>query len=179
MLSTLSLFSSALLASTALAWPSAVPASFVQNTTVFVPPANWPDKGGSYARSVMLNQDCEQGTPTILATAAYNAPDGQYFLIHKSTDYGATWSDLSKAYFNGNASVTGGIILQPFLYELSQPFGKYQPGTILLSGNRIPGDFSSTNIQLYASTDKGYVFHAQIRVSTLTYAVYPGNTSRR
>ena len=59
------------------------------------------------------------------------------------------------SYFNGNASVTGGIVLQPFLYELSQPFGKYQPGTILLSGNRIPGDFSSTNIQLYASTDKG------------------------
>jgi hypothetical protein len=40
-------------------------------------------------------------------------------------------------------------------YELAQPFGKYQPGTILLSGNRIPGDSSSTNIQLYASTDKG------------------------
>jgi hypothetical protein len=83
MFSILSLFTSSLLASTALAWPSALPAPFVQNTTVFIPPANWPDKGGSYARSVLLNQDCEQGTPTILATAAYNAPDGQYFLIHK------------------------------------------------------------------------------------------------
>ncbi|KAI4761574.1 BNR/Asp-box repeat domain protein [Aureobasidium sp. EXF-3400] len=172
MFSTLSLFTSALLASTTVAWPSAVPASFVQNTTVFIPPANWPDKGGSYARSVMLNQDCEQGTPTILATAAYNAPDGQYFLIHKSTDYGATWSDLSKAYFNGNASVTGGIILQPFLYELSQPFGKYQPGTILLSGNRIPGDFSSTNIQLYASTDKGCSVSWEY-VSTVAYGGPP------
>ncbi|KAG9580769.1 BNR/Asp-box repeat domain protein, partial [Aureobasidium melanogenum] len=155
MFSLLSLFTSTLLASTAVAWPSAPPAPFVQNTTVFVPPANWTDKGGSYARSVLLNQDCESGEPTILATAAYSPPDGQYFIIFKSTDYGASWSELSKAYFNGNASLSGGTILQPFLYELAQPFGKYQPGTILLSGNRIPGDSSSTNIQLYASTDKG------------------------
>jgi len=62
---------------------------------------------------------------------------------------------ISKAYFNGNSSLTGGIILQPFLYELEQPYGKYKPGTVMLAGNRIPGDFSSTNIQLYASEDKG------------------------
>ncbi|THW15525.1 BNR/Asp-box repeat domain protein [Aureobasidium pullulans] len=153
--SLLSVVTSALLATTAVAWPNVPSAPFVQNVTVFSPPANWPNKGGSYARSVLLNQNCEKGNPIILATAAYQPPDGQYLIIHKSTDYGATWSELSKAYFNGNASLSGGIILQPFLYELAQPFGKYQPGTILLSANYIPGDFSSTNIQLYASTDKG------------------------
>lgn len=150
-----SLFAPALLVSTAVAWPSTPSSPFVQNVTVFAPPADWPDKGGSYARSVLLNQNCENGKPNLLATAAYNAPDGQYLIISKSSDYGATWSQLSKAYFDGNASLTGGIILQPFLYELAQTFGKHRPGTVLLSGNRIPADFSSTNIQLYASTDKG------------------------
>jgi len=145
----------ALLSSLVSAWPQPPPAPVFNNVTVWTPPASWPDKGGSYARSVLLNQDCEQGVPTLLATAAYNAPDGQYLIISKSSDYGASWSQISNANFNGNASLTGGIILQPFLFELAQPFGKYQPGTILLSGNRIPGDFSSTNIQLYASTDKG------------------------
>ena len=76
-------------------------------------------------------------------------------MIFQSNDLGASWTEISKAYFNGVPDLTGGIILQPFLYELSEPFGAYQPGTVLLSGNKIPGDFSSTNIQLYASTDKG------------------------
>jgi hypothetical protein len=108
--------------------------------------------------------------PALLATAAYNPPDGQYFEIFKSNDYGQSWSSFSKAYFNGNASLSGGIILQPFLYELAQPFGKYKAGTILLSGNRIPGDFSSTNIQLYASTDKGASWEY---VSTVAYGGPP------
>jgi hypothetical protein len=179
MMSTLwSFFTSALpvlfLASTATpvaAWPSAPPSSppssepsFVQNVTVFAPPADAPSKRVSYGRAVLLNQNCEQeqehGEPgTILATASFLSPPdgGVYLIIHKSTDYGATWSQLSKAYLTGNASLTasGGLIFQPFLYEIAEPFGKYQPGTILLSANVIPADRSSTNIQLYASTDKG------------------------
>lgn len=91
----------------------------------------------------------------MLATAAYNPPDGQYFMIMESKDLGATWNMISKAYFNGQPELIGGNILQPFLYELATPFDKYPAGTVLLSGNRIPGDRSSTNIQLYASTDKG------------------------
>ena len=47
------------------------------------------------------------------------------------------------------------MILQLLLYELAQPFGKYQPGTVLLSGNYIPNGFDSSNIQLYASGHKG------------------------
>ncbi|KAK5108104.1 hypothetical protein LTR62_008758 [Meristemomyces frigidus] len=125
------------------------------NVTVYAP-----GKSGSYARSVLLNQDCETGTPTLLATAAYSQPDGAYFIIFQSEDYGHTWTNISRAYFNGNTTLSGGIILQPFLYELAQPFGKYQPGTILLSGNYIPSGFDSTNIQLYASEDKGMTWEA-------------------
>ncbi|KAH8756076.1 BNR/Asp-box repeat domain protein [Diaporthe sp. PMI_573] len=155
---------------------SALPApSFVQNATVFAPPANWTNKAGSYGRSVLLNKNCEQqqgggGNITILATSSFFPPDGPYQVIHNSTDYGASWSELSKAYLDGNASLAGGIILQPFLYELSQPFGEYQPGTILLSANRIPADRSSTNIQLYASTDKGVSWDY---VSTVAYGGPP------
>lgn len=152
---TLTIAATALLGKIVTAHPQPPSYPIVNNVTVFVPPASWPSHSGSYARSVLLNQDCEQGEPTLLATAAYNPPDGQYLQIFQSKDSGASWTMISKAYFNGNASLTGGIILQPFLYELAQPFGKYQPGTILLSGNRIPGTFSSTNIELYASEDKG------------------------
>lgn len=149
------LFSYIIAALSTCAWAAPQPLQTFDNVTVFDPPTDWKDRSGSYARSVMLNKDCEDGVPTILATAAYSPPDGQYFQIFQSDDLGASWSLISKAHFNGVAELVDGIILQPFLFELSQPFGKYAPGTILLSGNRIPGDFSSTNIQLYASVDKG------------------------
>ncbi|PQE08226.1 hypothetical protein CJF32_00011237 [Rutstroemia sp. NJR-2017a WRK4] len=167
------IFALAALVSSIAGWPQPPSSPTFQNVTIFEPPSTWPSRSGSYARSVLLNQNCEQGTPTMLATAAYNPPDGQYLQIFQSKDLGATWVQISKAYFNGNTSLTGGIILQPFLYELSQPFGKYPPGTIMLSGNRIPGSFSSTNIQLYASTDKG---HSWEYVSTIV-ASGPPNTN--
>lgn len=49
----------------------------------------------------------------------------------------------------------GGSIWQPFLYELPRQVGQYPRGTILASGNAIPHDFSSTNIEVYASLDRG------------------------
>ena len=48
-----------------------------------------------------------------------------------------------------------GLRYQPFLYELAEPIGGYEAGTILLAGNSIPDDLSQTQIDLYASTDKG------------------------
>jgi len=44
---------------------------------------------------------------------------------------------------------------QPFLYELPRAFGGYAAGTILCAGNSIPANLSSTQIDLYASTDSG------------------------
>jgi hypothetical protein len=77
----------------------------------------------------------------------------------ESDDGGRSWYEISKAYFtHGNetgGSFAGGIILQPFLYELPEDVGDYKKGTVLLSGNAIPAGFESTNIQLYASEDKG------------------------
>ncbi|KAF7328503.1 Glycoside hydrolase family 93 protein [Mycena venus] len=146
--------------------PNPPPAPFFENVTIWAPPASWSRHSGSYGRSVLLNKDGEQGIPTILATAAYSPPDGAYFQIFQSTDYGQSWTMISKAHFDGNSSLSGGIILQPFLYELSEAYGKYPAGTVMLAGNRIPGDSSSTNIQMYASMDKGYASAISANPST-------------
>ncbi|KIJ33307.1 glycoside hydrolase family 93 protein [Sphaerobolus stellatus SS14] len=58
--------------------------------------------------------------------------------------------------------------MQPFLYELPEKVGKFPAGTILASGNGIPGGFSSTNIELHASTDKGKTWQFVSLVATGT-----------
>jgi hypothetical protein len=129
------------------------------NATIWKAPASWPDRSTSYARATLLTQDHKGGTPPILATWAGSGPGGPYFQIMESDDGGRSWYEISKAYFtHGNetgGSFAGGIILQPFLYELPEDVGDYKKGTVMLSGNAIPAGFESTNIQLYASEDKG------------------------
>jgi hypothetical protein len=44
---------------------------------------------------------------------------------------------------------------QPFLYELPQQVGSFPKGTVLCAGSALPEDLSFTQIELYASTDKG------------------------
>ncbi|KAI7314791.1 glycoside hydrolase family 93 protein [Hortaea werneckii] len=146
---------------------------YFNNVTIFTPPSEWEDRSTSYARTVLLNQDCEKEPYTLLATWTVGAPDGPYFPIYESQDYGRSWSERSKAYFTGG-NFTGGTLLQPFLYETSKQFGKYPAGTVLLSGNGIPGNFNSTNIQLYASEDKGYSWEF---VSTVNVGTRPNTTN--
>jgi len=137
----------------ATAWPHPSQDTF-NNVTIFTPPATWTDRSTNYARTVLLNQNCEKEPYTLLSTWSESTEDGAYFPIYQSNDYGRSWDPLSKAYFtHGNFS--GGAMLQPFLYEMAQPFGDYPAGTLLLTGNAIPADSSSTNIQLYSSFDKG------------------------
>lgn len=135
--------------------PSPPSPKFFQNVTVFAPPKSWSSHSTSYARSVLLNQDCEKDN-VLLASWTIDPPDGPYLPIAKSTDLGYSWTEISRVYFT-HRNYTGGIILQPFLFELPQQVGKYPAGTVLTTGNAIPGDFSSTNIELYASQDKGYI----------------------
>jgi hypothetical protein len=117
------------------------------NATIYDPPNG---SSTSYARSTFLEVGSKSNTPPILTTFA----GGDHFDIYRSNDAGKSWKRISQAYFT-NGNYTGGIILQPFLYELPEDFGRFKAGTVFLSGNAIPSDFSSTNIELYASTDKG------------------------
>jgi len=121
------------------------------NVTVFTPPANWPNKRTSYARTVVLRHDHSN---SILTSFTISPPGDAYLPVFQSTDEGKTWNELSRISFS-TQNYTGGQILQPFLYELPEKVGSYPAGTILASGNGIPGDRNSTNIELHASIDKG------------------------
>ena len=122
--------------------------------TIFTPPRNYTDPRVLYARTVLLNQNCETDN-VLLATWENYGPNNDtnpYFPIYQSLDLGETWSERSRVYDQVNG---WGLRYQPFLYEMSETIGDFQAGTILLAGNSIPGDLSETRIDVYASTDKG------------------------
>jgi hypothetical protein len=134
---------------TVLAAPALKPFSTFSNVTIFTPGANWTDPGVLYARTVELPGN------VLLATWENYSPEPPlvYFPIFKSTDGGETWSHIS----NVTDQVNGwGLRYQPFLYYMTERVGKYPAGTILLAGNSIPTDLSKTQIDVYASLDKGY-----------------------
>lgn len=127
------------------------------NVTIFTPPSNYTIPRTLYARTLLLNQACETDN-VLLATWENYLPNNDsfpYFLIYQSLDNGHTWTERSKVYDQVNG---WGLRYQPFLYELPETIGNFSAGTILLAGNSIPDDLSQTQIDLYASTDQGYVF---------------------
>lgn len=69
-----------------------------------------------------------------------------------SDNNGKKWSEYSRVQDQVNGV---GLKYQPDLYELPRDIGAFKEGTILLAGNSIPRDLSTTQIDLYASTDKG------------------------
>lgn len=75
-----------------------------------------------------------------------------YFPIYRSVDDGATWSEYSEVHDTANGA---GLRYQPFLYRLPEQIGRFPEGTVLLAGNSIPTDLSTTQIDLYASPDEG------------------------
>lgn len=115
---------------------------------IFTPPSNYSDPRVLYARSAQF----EDGS--LLATWENYSPEPPkvYFPIYRSTDGGYSWKEISRV----QDTVNGwGLRYQPFLYILREEFAGYKAGTVLLSGSSIPTDLSKTQIELYASTDKG------------------------
>ncbi|KAF3763645.1 family 93 glycoside hydrolase [Cryphonectria parasitica EP155] len=103
-----------------------------------------------YARTVELTLSDN----ILLATWENYSPEPPpvYFPIYRSTDHGATWKHIS----NCTDQVNGwGLRYQPFLYELPVDYAGFDKGTVLLAGNSIPTNLSNTQIDLYASRDKG------------------------
>ena len=120
----------------------------ITDVTIFTPPADYTEPGTLYARTTLLSDG------TILATWENYSPDMShvYFPIYSSPDNGQTWSQIGQV----DDTVNGwGLRYQPFLYELPIPIGTYPAGTILCAGNSIPQTISSTQLDLYASTDGG------------------------
>lgn len=120
----------------------------VDQALLFQPPDNYTDPRTLYARTVELRDG------RLLATWENYSPEPPpvWFPIYESLDYGKTWAEIARV----QDQVYGfGLRYQPFLYELPQAFGKYPAGTVLLSGSAIPTNLTETNIELYASRDKG------------------------
>jgi hypothetical protein len=145
------------------------------NVTVFGPPDNYTVPRTLYARVRKLSCD---GSNTLLATwenylptenntavCPSNCPLNPYIPIWESTDLGETWSERSRVYDTQNG---WGLRYQPDLYEMTERIGNYSAGTLLMAANSIPADLSETKIDLYASTDKGYVFRHQLPSSNPT-----------
>ena len=108
-----------------------------------------PGSGASYARAVRLSGSRLGRPGPLLATFQQFGSPG--FPIFRSDDDGHTWYQQSNVPNIGEAA---GVWLQPFLYELPRPFAGLPRGAVLCAGNSL-GDFSSTSIELYASTDRG------------------------
>lgn len=134
--------------------PSPKPNSLVpliDNEILYVPPSNYTDPRVLYARTVELTHSSN----VLLATWENYSPEPPlvYFPIYQSTDHGASWKHISDVTDQVN---DWGLRYQPFLYELPVDYAGFEKGTVLLAGNSIPTNLSNTQIDLYASRDKGY-----------------------
>lgn len=119
--------------------------------TIFDPPENYTIPRTLYARNEQLpNGD-------ILATWENYSPEPPpvYFPIYRSSDYGGSWTEISRVHDTANGL---GLRYQPFLYYLPERVGRFRAGTLLLAGSSIPTDLSSTQIDLYASHDLGHTW---------------------
>ncbi|KAF2876004.1 glycoside hydrolase family 93 protein [Massariosphaeria phaeospora] len=138
--------------STILPLVAAVPQQKAPTTfsgvTVFTPPSTYTDPRVLYARTAELpNGD-------LLATwENYSRePPRVYFPIYQSSDKGYTWKEISRVQDTANNL---GLRYQPVLYVLPEELGGYAAGTVLLAGSSIPTNLATTQIDLYASRDKG------------------------
>ena len=69
-----------------------------------------------------------------------------------SRDGGVTWEPYSHIEDTQNGY---GIRFQPHIFELPQPCGDLPAGTIVMCGNSVPLDFTSTELSFYISRDHG------------------------
>jgi hypothetical protein len=120
-----------------------------------------PGGRASYARAVRLTAGRPAGmSRTLLAT--FQGGSGPGFPLYRSDDDGRTWHRQGSV---ADADEATGLSLQPFLYELPRAFAGLPKGALLFACNWLDS-FTSTNIQLYASTDGGLTWRF---LSTICY----------
>ena len=118
----------------------------------------------TYGRVMCLkNSGSDNGT--LLATCDQHVwvDEEQVWPIYRSTDGGNSWkhvTDVKDETFGTNRKA------QPMLYELPQAVGGYPAGTLLLAGNLVPDDQSSSRIVIYSSTDQGSTWNYLSTVDT-------------
>ncbi|NUR01209.1 MAG: ricin-type beta-trefoil lectin domain protein, partial [Streptomyces sp.] len=142
-----------LAAAVALVLPAAGPAHAISRAsqTMYTSPSTAPSPGALYPRGLRL-QYSGSSNGTMLATFEQYSSGTPVFPIYRSTDNGNSWTQISSITDTHNGF---GMRYQPQLYELPTQIGNFPAGTILAAGNSIPNDLSSTELDLYASTDHG------------------------
>lgn len=80
---------------------------------------------------------------------------GPVFPIMRSTDGGASWDEIALV---ADTARGVGNRYQPVLFELPTAIGHLSAGDLLLAGNSIPADGSSTALVLYSSMDGGFTW---------------------
>ncbi|KAI1381299.1 glycoside hydrolase family 93 protein [Hypoxylon crocopeplum] len=120
----------------------------LSRVVIYTPPSTYTDPRVLYARTAQLPND------EILATWENYSPEPPpvYFPIYKSSDKGSTWTKIAQVEDQGYGY---GLRYQPFLYVLPEDFAGYKKGDVLLAGSSIPTNLSSTQLDIYVSTDSG------------------------
>ncbi len=160
------------------------PASAVttgNGSLVYASPAqgSFPDKGGAtYAKTIVLKHSgASNGTILVTYDQLTWVGGVQVYPIYRSTDNGTSWVHVTDVVPSHDFPSLGRTS-QPFLYEVPQATGSLAAGTILLAGNIMPTDKSSTRIVVYKSTDHGSTWSLLSTVDTGGPAVYdPSPTS--
>src|SRR3954447_19990541 len=140
-------------AATVLALASLSAASAQTSTvkTVFAPGSGYVNPGVMYARAVTLHHNGD-ANGTIVSTFEVYTNTTPVFPVYRSTDGGGTWAKVSEV----TDTVNGyGMRWNPQIYELPAALGNLPAGTLLVSGLSVPGERTSTEILMYASTDRG------------------------
>ena len=129
----------------------AVAATPFSNNVIYTPGDDFTDPGVLYARTALLDSG------VLLATWENYTPEPPMvsFPVYRSEDDGQTWEEIAQIEDQVNGV---GLRYQPQLFVLPSAVGNYSAGTILCAGNSIPTDLSTTQIDLYASTDDGYTW---------------------
>ncbi|OGE57141.1 hypothetical protein PENARI_c002G06669 [Penicillium arizonense] len=83
------------------------------------------------------------------------------FIIRKSEDEGETWTTLTTVHdTKGDPKYPYTRFEQPFFFEFPRQMGKYPEGTLLLVGNLLPSNGSTTNFFAWRSEDHGETWDA-------------------
>lgn len=135
--------------------------------TVFAPPSGTQGWGVKYARVARLpggDSVARSRAPRLLVAACENLfdPVDYAYPVFSSADDGRSWQRVGSV---EDARTGAKPRWQPFLYALPRPFAGLPRGALLCAGNTIPDDFSSTAIEIFASTDAGRTWSFRSRVA--------------
>lgn len=111
------------------------------------------EQGITYGRVVCLKHSGSHNGELLATCDQHMWVNGeQVWPIYRSKDNGANWThitDVHDTVFGTNRKA------QPMLYELPEAVGSLRAGTLILAGNLVPNDESSSRIVLYKSIDQG------------------------